>query len=249
MSGALTGGRARGRPEGKDSMEKLLRRLNELNPDLDILPVEDRSFLRYGRVCQSCPCEKLLQAMDVGIEAADGGLRSGREVPAESACPEEASVIAREVFGDAADLRLGWTYGRNARLTALEYHKCPEAMVAGSDLLLLLGLVCEISWPAGTFDLSCIRAFLVQRGTVLEIAPWCLHGAPVHVRKEIGMRCTEILPRGAREPVTPSEERGGERRLMVGRNTYLIAHPADVSMGGPRVHFGLIGRAMELVTL
>jgi hypothetical protein len=230
-------------------MEKGLSKLNELNPDLDILPAEDSSFLRYGRVCPSCPCEKIVRAMDAGMLIGDGPLHVGDQAPLEGSCGEEVSLIAREVFGGSADLRLGWTSGRNARLTALEYHKCPEALVAGSDLLLLLGLVCEISWPAGTFDLSCVKAFLVRRGTVLEIAPWCLHGAPVHVRNEIGVRCAEILPGGAREPVTPSTTKGGERRLKVGKNTYVIAHPDGVARGGPRTHLGLIGRAMQIVTL
>jgi hypothetical protein len=230
-------------------MEKLLSKLNELNPDLDILPVEDKGFLRYGRVCRSCRCEKLLQAMDGGMSAVDGPLRPGGEIPPGSPCSEEVSFIAREVFGEIAGLRPAWMSGRNARVTALEYHKCAEALVAGTDLLLLLGLVCEISWPGGSFDLSCIRAFLVQRGTVLEIAPWCLHGAPVHVREGVGVRCTEILPRGAREPVAPSGERGGERNLQVGRNTYLIAHPDDAALGEARAHFGLIGRALGIVTL
>jgi hypothetical protein len=230
-------------------MEKLLSKLNELNPDLDILPVEDKGFLRYGRVCQSCRCERLLQAMDGEMSAVDGPLRRGEEIPAGRPCSEDVSFVAREVFGDTEGLRTVSVYGRNARITALEYHKCAEAIVAGTDLLLLLGLVCEISWPGGSFDLSCTRAFFVQRGTVLEIAPWCLHAAPVHVRAGVGLRYTEILPRGAREPVPPSGERGGERNLQVGRNTYLLAHPDDAAMGQARRHSGLVGRALDIVTL
>jgi hypothetical protein len=229
-------------------VQKLLWKLNELNPDMDILPVEDREFLRYGRVCRDCPCDGLLKAMDDGIAIGRGTPRA-EEAPPEGACPAEVERIAGEVFGGHGELRLEWSYGRNARLTAMEYHKCPEAMVAGSDVLLLLGSVCEISWPAGTFDLSCTRAFLVPRGTVLEIAPWCLHNSPIHVREKTGFRCMEILPRGAREPIEPRARREGETRLLAGRNTYLIAHSEDEAARGTGVHIGLMGRAIRLATL
>ncbi len=240
--------RVRGEPEGKDILEKLLWKLNELNPDMDILPVADTRFLRYGRVCRDCSCEGLLKAMDEGIKIGREARRF-EEVPPERACPEEVARIASEVFGGSGDLRLGWSYGRNARLAAMEYHKCPEAVVAGSDLLMLLGSVCEISWPAGTFDLSCTKAFLVPRGTVLEIAPWCLHNAPIHVREEDGFRCMEILPRGAREPVELHARREGEARLLSGRNTYRIAHSDDETARVMGAHIGLMGRAMRLATL
>ncbi len=238
----------RGELEGKDILEKLLWKLNELNPDMDILPVEDTRFLRYGRVCHDCSCEGLLKAMDEGIKIGRGARRS-EEVPPEGTCSEEVARIASEVFGGSGELRLEWSYGRNARLAAMEYHKCPEAVVAGSDLLMLLGSVCEISWPAGTFDLSYTKAFLVPRGTVLELAPWCLHNSPIHVREEDGFRCMEILPRGSREPVEPRTRQEGEARLLAGRNTYLIAHSDDEGARGTGAHIGLMGRAMSLVTL
>jgi hypothetical protein len=36
---------------------------------------------------------------------------------------------------------------------------------------------------------------------------------------------------------------------MSGRNTYLLAHPEPDVPGGAYGHFGLIGRAMKIVTL
>jgi hypothetical protein len=239
---------ARQGPGGKEIVQKLLWKLNELNPDVDILRVEDKEFLRFGRVCRDCPCEGLLKAMDEGITVGQETPRAEASAPRE-ACPAELGCIAREMFGGSQELRLEWSYGRNTRLTAMEYHKCPEAVVAGSDVLMLLGSVCEISWPAGTFDLSLTKAFLVPRGTVLEISPWCLHGMPIHVREEEGFRCVAILPRGAREPLDPNTRRDGEARLLVGRNTYLIAHSEDEAARGSGAHIGLMGRAIRLATL
>jgi hypothetical protein len=111
-----------------------------------------------------------------------------------------------------------------------------------------MGLVQEIAWPDGTYDISRVHAFLVPRGTVYEIFPWCLHGIPLHVRVVDGFASAHMLPRGTSDPIDFVPERGGEAKLMHRRNTWLLAHPDDPVIGGG-VHCGLLGRTIELKTL
>jgi len=139
--------------------------------------------------------------------------------------------------------------GKNTRLNALEYHKSAELAVACTDMIVLLGLVCDISWPAGTFDVSRTRAFFIPRGTVYEISPWCLHHYPVHVYESEGFRCLVILPRGAHVPIDFIPQPEGEGKLMQGRNTWFIAHPEDPGSRGTSAHLGLKGRTIEMRTL
>jgi hypothetical protein len=44
----------------------------------------------------------------------------------------------------------------------------------------------------------------------------------------------------------PSPE--GEAALLHGRGTWLIAHPSEPTFQGTSVHFGLIGRSIQLRT-
>ena len=227
-------------------MDRALKKLNELNPDIDMLPIEDGSFLRYGRVHHGCRVDALLGALDAGAEIGDGVTRT--EMNGAATRPPELTPLLREVFGPV-ELQMEWVWGRNTRLNALEYHKSAELAVACTDMIVLLGLVCDISWPAGTFDVSRTRAFFIPRGTVYEISPWCLHHYPVHVYESEGFRCLVILPRGAHVPIDFIPQPEGEGKLMQGRNTWFIAHPEDPGSRGTSAHLGLKGRTIEMRTL
>ena len=227
-------------------MDRAMRKLNELNPDIDMLPIEDTSFLRYGRVHHDLPVDILLASLDGRPGSRAGVLRSVND--RSDACPAELLPTLREVFG-CVELQVESVQGRNARLDALEYHKCVEVVVAGTNMVVLMGLVCDIAWPAGTFDVSRTRAFFVPRGTVYEVFPWCLHSTPVHVREAEGFRCLVIQPRGAHAPIDFTPDPGGEGKLMRGRNTWLISYVGEPGAPGAWTHRGLKGRAIELKTL
>ena len=227
-------------------MDRAMRKLNELNPDIDMLSIEDTSFLSYGSVHRERPVDVLLASLDGRPGNVTGVLRSLDERP--DACPAEFGPTLREIFG-RVELQVETVQGRNTRLDALEYHKCVEVVVAGTDMVVLMGLVCDIAWPAGTFDVSRTRAFYVPRGTVYEVFPWCPHSTPVHVHEAEGFRCLVIQPRGAHAPIDFTPDPGGEGKLMRGRNTWLISYVDDDGSQGTASHRGLKGRAIELKTL
>ena len=116
-------------------------------------------------------------------------------------------------------------------------------------MLVFMGLVPDIAWPEGTYDISRVQAFLVPRGTVYEISPWCLHSVPLHVRRAAGFACALMLPRGTGATIDFSPDRTGEARLMHRRNTWLIAHPDEHGFDGDGIHYGLLGRNIGLKTL
>ncbi|TFG63433.1 MAG: DUF4867 family protein [Spirochaetales bacterium] len=228
-------------------MDKNVHKLNMLNPDIGIHSIEDHGFQSYGRILRSVRTEALLSLIEE--------LTPGNEVIYESEIPHaeratgNLSFFAKEVFDGNADLQVGAVYGRNTRINALEYHKCAEVIIAALPMVIMTGLVCEIEWPKGTFDLSRIRAFYVPGGTALELPPWCLHYVPIHVYEEDGFKCLVILPRGTNLPLDYEPEREGEGKLMLARNKWLLAHPDDQTFSGSAAHFGLVGRNIELKTL
>ena len=236
---------ARHRGQGSAG-DALLEALNRLNPDVGILPVGDPAFRRFGEVHEGFRVESLLAHLDGSVKPADGIFYEPDAVGIDR-FPDEVLPLQRAVFGGVADLQAGWMYGRNSSVAALEYHKCAEVMLAGTDMIVFVGLVQDISWPEGTYDLSRVQAFLLPRGAVCEIAPCSLHGAPLHARKAEGFRSIVILPRGTRAELDFPPSTGGEPRLLQGRNTWLIAHSSgsrDASL-----HLGLKGREIELTTL
>jgi hypothetical protein len=227
--------------------DSLLARLNALNPDVGISAVSDASFHDYGRVHAGFACDFLVSYMDRGISISDCPVFEPDAIGMDR-FPEETLAIQRQVFAGAEDLQLGWLHGRNACLSSLEYHKCAEVVIAGTDMIVFMGLVRDIAWPDGTYDISRAQAFLVPRGTVYEVSPCCLRSVPLHARRADGFACAMMLPRGTSEPIDFVPERGGEGKLMSRRNTWMLAHPDDPALGSG-VHCGLLGRAIELKTL
>ena len=241
--GRRAGRHRRGQETTADST---LDALNGLNPDVGILSVADPAFRRFGAVHEGLRVECLLGYLDDNVRAGNA-IAFEPDAVGMGRFPEETLPLQRVVFGGASDLQAGWLHGRSSSLAALEYHKCAEVMVAGADMIVFVGLVQDIAWPEGTYDISRVQAFFLPRGTVCEIAPCSLHSAPIHVRRAEGFRCIVILPRGTRAPLDFPPATGGEGRLLQGRNTWQIAHssgPRDASL-----RLGLKGRDIELATL
>jgi hypothetical protein len=228
------------------TLQSLLGKLNALNPDVGISDVSDPGFSCYGRLLGEFPAAAIVDYMDAAISVTDATVYQPDAIGM-NRFPAETLAISRQVFAGAEDLQLGWTYGRNARLSCLEYHKCAEVVITATDTLVLLGLVQDIAWPDGTYDISRVQAYLVPRGTVYEVFPWCLHSTPLHARRQDGFACAVMLPRGTHDPIDFVPEKGGEAKLMHRRNTWLLAHPDDPVNGGVG-HCGLLGRNIELKT-
>lgn len=234
--------------DGKeDGVDKNLRRLNALNPDIGIRNIADNEFQSYGRVLRSHNTDALFPLLsglvpgDDIVYVSDLGKIKGSS--------KTLAALVRHVFNGSTELQVGAVYGRNTKLNALEYHKCAEVIVAELPLIFMTGLVCEIEWPKGTYDLSKVRAFYVPGGTAFEVHPWCLHYVPIHVYGEDGFKCLVILPKGTNMSIDYEPVREGEGKLLLSRNKWLLAHPDDSSFAGTAVHFGLMGRNIELKTL
>jgi hypothetical protein len=245
---------------GTRTRDSLLSRLNVLNPDLGISAIHDAGFRSYGRLLPGFPSAALLAYIASAAPVAEAVVFEPDAIGMDR-FPVESGALQRQVFAGTADLQLGWVHGRNARLAALEYHKCAQVVIAATDMVVFMGHVQDIGWPDGTYDISRVQAFLAPRGTVYEISPCSLHSTPLHARQADGFACAVMSPRGTSDPIdfVPGDggvdprSMSGEARLMHLRGTWLLAHPdsgtpprAGAAGGSP--HFGLLGRVIELRT-
>ena len=189
---------------------------------MHIYSVTDPEFKAYGKVLEGYDTAELVEAME----------RIGLPEQGTAYEPGIASLEACTIFSELQDrayggmpIQIGFCNGFNHTLNAVEYHRDSELNYACTDLILLLGKRSDIEKDF-SYDTSKMQAFLVRKGTLVEIYATTLHYAPISATPDGTFRCTVVLPRGTNEPLP---ERGAahtdEDKLLTHVNKWLIAHP------------------------
>lgn len=146
--------------------------------------------------------------------------------------------LKQRFFGQMP-IQAGYCNGHNTRLNAVEYHRSSEVNIAVTDMILLLGKQQDIENLS--YDTSKMEAFLVEKGTMIELYATTLHYAPCQVKD--GFRCVVILPKGTNTELEPYEETTKEDQLLFAKNKWLIAHK-DAQI--PQAYVGLMGKNLEI---
>ncbi len=187
--------------------------------------VFDAEFKKYGRVVTGLDTEGLLAEMEKTVLPDDVVYIPGvKEL--------EATAFAAQMkkgFYGGLDVQVGFCNGHNEMLNALEYHRSSEVNVAATDLILMLGAEQDIE-DDFSYDTAKVEAFLVPKGTVIEVYATTLHYAPCGV-DGAGFRCTVVLPAGTNLDLVETPADIAEDKLLFARNKWLIAH-ADAKIEG-----------------
>lgn len=190
---------------------------------MKIYSIHDKEFNAYGEVI-ACPYFDLFERAAKEIAVPETGCAYMASVLAFET--EESTAYYRQYFGDM-DAQVGYCWGRNDTLNALEWHKSSEVHCALEDMILLLGD--QRQMENGMFDTKNIKAFLVKKGESVEIYQTTLHFCPSMPNGEV-FKNVVILPRGTNTPLTVAVE----DKKLVARNKWLICHPESqkhVDMG------------------
>ena len=203
---------------------------------MKIYRVTDAEFARYGRVLNMDTCEI------VRIGEAEAFPENGSEyLP--SYAPFESSDAAKRIknvcFG-GVDVQIGYCYGHNDTLNALEWHTCSEINIAVTDFILLLGDVRELE-DGVRYDSSKVKAFLVKKGEAIEVYAATLHFCPIETAKT-GFGCVVGLVKGTN---TPLAEKTDDARLFK-TNKWLIAHENNASLIARGVVAGIYGENIRI---
>ena len=205
---------------------------------MNLIPVTDVKFKKYGRVVKDVDFKELIEKM--------------KKTP----CPEDVVYVASApelealpVFYELVErtygempVQIGYCNGKNKLLNALEYHRSSEIDVAVSDLVLMLGKRADITEDF-QYDSANVEAFLVPAGTAVEVFADTLHYAPCNT-EESGFRMVVILPKGTNLDLMKKHENAtDEEKLLFGTNKWVIAHP-DAKIEG--VFNGIIGENLKL---
>lgn len=197
---------------------------------MKIYSIHDKEFGQYGEVI-NCPFFGHFEAQSQKIAVPETGCSYMAGVPQFET--EETLLYYRKLFGDM-DVQIGYCWGRNDTLNALEWHKSSEVHCALEDMILLLGDRRETE--NGLFDTKHIKAFLAKKGESVEIYQTTLHFCPTMPENKV-FKNVVILPLGTNTPLRTE----CEDKKLVARNKWLVCHGESkkhVEMG--RV-IGIIG--------
>lgn len=208
---------------------------------IQIHPVPDAAFRRYGRIVTGFDISGLLEALRKTPLPQDGTVY----VPADAGLertPAFAALCDAEFGG--LPIEIGYCNGVNHKLNALEYHRSSEVNVAVDDMILLLGALQDVDPETYVYDTSRVEAFLVPAGTMVEMYATTLHFAPCSVGGK-GFRNAVVLPRGTNEALKTAPAKTGEQRLLFAANKWMIAHP-DSGLQKDGAFVGLTGENITL---
>ena len=109
--------------------------------------------------------------------------------------------------------------------------------MAATDAILMLGSQQDITEDF-TYDTSLVEAFLVPKGTAVEVYATTLHYAPCGVNGA-GFKVGIVLPKGTNLELADAHE-GGEDSHITAKNKWLLGHPeGGLPTGSP---MGLVGK-------
>lgn len=182
--------------------------------EMKIYRVTDKEFEKYGKVINLDTKEILDTAKAIEYPDESSVYRASVEEFEQLSIKDE---IENTVFG-AIPSQLGYCYGHNDTLNALEWHKCSEVNIATADLILLLGDVRDIE-DGARYDSAKVEAFKLLAGEAIEVYATTLHFCPIEAHKS-GFGCVVGL---LKDTNTPLENEACDK-LLFRKNKWLIAH-------------------------
>ncbi len=204
---------------------------------MKIQKVTDKVFRKYGKVITNVDFAPLIAALEK--------TPVGDEVVYEPSVPElEGTPTFAELQGKTygeMPIQIGYCNGKNYLLNALEYHRSSEINVAATDAILLVGAQQDVT-EEFTYDTSLVEAFLLPKGTAVEVYATTLHYAPCSVGDQ-RFQVAIVLPKGTNTPLDKKHE-GWEDALITAKNKWLIGHAEGGLPEGS--HIGLIGENVSV---
>lgn len=210
---------------------------------LKIQNVKDAAFKQYGRVIEGLDFTEFLDVLTKTTEAPD------HVIYVASDANLEALPVAKELQNNCyggLPIEIGYCNGTNTKLNCLEYHKDSEINIAADDAVLLVARLQDAA--DGPIDSSKVEAFLVEKGTAVELYSTTMHYAPCSGKKGASFRVAIVLPKGTNGPKPEMTCKNDEDKRLFALNKWLIAHP-DTSEAKQGAVIGITGENIDIAEL
>ena len=192
--------------------------------------VTDKEFNVYGKVLDFDASDLIALAGSIPLPQS-GSVYEPSIADLEGSA--EFSKLKNEIFGET-DIQIGCCCGHSDSMNALEWHKSSEINVAVTDMILFLGTISEMEGER--FSSEDVKAFLVKKGTSIEVYATTLHFCPCETDKN-GFMCIVVLPKGTNLPLDGKPE----DKLLFRKNKWLIAHEDNSELTEKGVVPGICG--------
>ena len=221
----------------------VLEHLNKIN-SLHVYSVFDEEFKTYGRVLSGYDFSPLINYMESQTMIPDDGNIYVASVP-ELEDFEIAKVIESDIYGNLP-IQIGYCNGKNSTYNGFEYHKCSELNIAVTDFVLALGHSYDIK--DNHYHNEDAELFYVPKGVAVEMYQTTLHLSPLKVN-ENGFKNIVVLLKGTNTPLNNKgvSEGNGERRLLLQKNKWVLAHPEREPLISQGAYPGIIGPNTKLL--
>ncbi len=214
----------------------MIKKLQDLNPDIKFYDVTDKEFASYGKV---------ISGLDV-TDITKAAKKISNNIEGSAYCPSvadfECLAIAKEIeneFFGTLPAQIGYCHGHNNLLNATEWHFSSEINIAITPIVLILGHVWEIE--NNMIDVSKFKAFYLPAGTAVEVYATTLHYCPCEVEKD-GFGCVVGLPGDTNTDLKENVK----NPLIYQRNKWIISHPDNKSLVNDGAVVGITGKNLEI---
>ncbi len=202
-----------------------------------IYSINDAEFATYGRVINDLDASKIIEVAKKIENPKDNGSAYQPSVK-EFEELEIFGQIEQKYFGTMPS-QLGYCWGHNSVMNAMEYHCCNEINVAVTPLVLILGHTWDIKDMK--VDSSTFRAFYVPQGTVLEIYATSLHFCPCQT-DDAGFGCVVGLLKGTNVPI----KNAIPEKPLFKQNKWVFAHVDNIGLIEKGIVAGITGENLTV---
>ena len=181
---------------------------------MKIYRVTDKEFMPFGKVLNIDTNEIVEKAEKIPLPEEGSKYVASEETFENLAI---ADKLNKEIFG-GIPVQIGYCWGHNDTLNALEWHKCSEVNVAITDLILLLGDVRDVE-EGNKYNSDKIKVFKVLKGEAIEVYATTMHFCPIQTSED-GFGCVVGLLQGTNTDLdyVPDD------KLLFRKNKWIMAH-------------------------
>lgn len=198
---------------------------------MKIYRVTDKEFLAYGKVLDIDTKDIVEEAQKINMPTEGSKYVASNEKFEKLPIME---ILKNEVFGEMPT-QLGYCWGYNNTLNALEWHKCSEINIAITDLILLVGDIRDIE-EGNRYNSDKVKAFKVLKGEAIEMFATTLHYCPIQTSKD-GFGCVV----GLLKETNTELETVVEDALIFCKNKWIISHEDNAELLEKGVFGGIYG--------
>ncbi len=210
--------------------------LKKLNPNMQIFSVDSPEFSFYGRKIEGIDTAEIIKVAE-GIKKPECGSCYEPSTPAFEELPI-SKKITDLCFGELPT-QIGYCWGYNDTLNALEWHTASEINIAVTDIVLILAKREQLK--GNKLNSADTKAFLLKKGDIVEVFATALHYCPCQVSID-GFGCVVGLPAGTNTPLenTPTD------KLLFRKNKWIICHENNSELLAKGIFGGISGENYKI---